>query len=120
LAGRRGASITRLAREVGADRFEHDVEVAGHAEPRAQERNVKLMRTEIMEDRDTAVEQRLDVDELPRPVLFLEDTLANGESIRQDRFRATGEGQVLRAGAAKHSCSNRRYWRLSQPDQDLA
>jgi hypothetical protein len=88
---------------IDADRLEQDVEVARHAEPRAQGRGVELMRAEIVEDRGLIVEQRLDVHELPGPVFLAQDALAERETIRPDRFDMPRTGQILRASGSEHA-----------------
>jgi hypothetical protein len=72
-----------------------------------------------MKDRGAVIEQRLDVDELPRPVPFLEDALAQRKAIWPQGFGTMRAGQVLRAGSAKHALPFGRWWRLIQTDQDL-
>jgi len=91
-----------LALHVGPGRLEHHVEVARDAELCAQRGDVKIPGTQVMEDCGAAVEQRLDVDELPRPVPLLEQTLAECEATRACLLRALRAGQVLRAGQAKY------------------
>ena len=81
-------AIAELAVQVAADRLEHHVEIALDAKPRPQGRDVDLMGTEVVEDRGAAIEQRLDVDELPRPVPLPEDLLTEGETTRPQFFRA--------------------------------
>ena len=83
---------------VGPDRFEYDVEVARHAEPRPQRRGVELMRAEVMKDGGTVIEHRLDVDELPGPVPFPEDPLAERKAVGPHGFGVPGASQVFRAG----------------------
>jgi len=95
-----GVFVRFVGLEVGPGGLEHHVEVAGDAEPRAQRSGVQLVGTKVMEDRGAAVEQRLDVDELPRPIPLLEHTLAESEAIRACLLRALGVGQVLLAGQA--------------------
>ena len=52
-----------------------------------------------MEDRDAAVEQRLDIDELPRPIPFLEHTLTESEATRAYLLRGpSGPGPPGRPG----------------------
>jgi predicted GIY-YIG superfamily endonuclease len=71
-----------LALQVVPDRLEHHVEIALDAKLRAQSRDVKLMWTEVVEDRGAAIEERLNIDELPRPVPLAEDLLTESEATR--------------------------------------
>jgi hypothetical protein len=77
----RGVLAAIVAGIVGPDRFQHDIEVASHSESSAQRGDVKPARSQIMEDCCVFIQQRLDVDELPRPVILLEDALAEREAI---------------------------------------
>jgi len=89
--------------EVGPDGLKHHVEVARDAEPRAERGNVHRLGTKVMEHRGAVIEQRLDVDELPRPIPVLEHTLAESEATRAYLLRSVRAGQVLRAGQAKYA-----------------
>jgi len=82
--------------------LEHHVEVARDTEPRAQRGNLQMRGTKVMEDRGAAIEQRLDVDELPRPIPLLEHVLAEREATRSCLLRAVRSRQVLGAGQAKY------------------
>ena len=78
----------QLALEVVPNRFENHVQIALDAKSRAQRRDVKLMWTEVVENRGTAIEERLNIDELPRPVPFAEDLLTESEATRPQFLRA--------------------------------
>ncbi len=101
LVGRVGIFLLDLG--VGPDRLEDHVEIAGHAEPRPQRRGVEPMGAEVMQDGGTVIEHRFDVDELPGPVPFPEDTLAECEAFRADRFGVPGAYHVIRTGRPDHS-----------------
>ncbi len=77
-----------LALQVVPNRLEHHVEITLDAKPRAQRRDVKLVWTEVVEDRGAAIEERLNIDELPRPVPFAEDLLTEAEATRPQFLRA--------------------------------
>ena len=63
-----------------ADRFEHDIKLAGDAELSEHRRIVRLTRTEVVEHGGISIQQRLDVEELPGPASFFQDVLAAGEA----------------------------------------
>ena len=77
-----------LALQVAANRLEHHVEIALDAKARAQRRDVELMWAEVVEDRGAAIEERLNIDELPRPVPLAEDLLTEAEATRPQFLRA--------------------------------
>jgi hypothetical protein len=72
----------QLALQVVPNRFENHVQIALDAKPRAQRRDVKLMWSEVVEDRGAAIEERLNIDELPRPVSRAEDLLTESKATR--------------------------------------
>ena len=80
------------------------------------------MGAEVLDDRDALFQQRLDVDQVPRPALILEDAPACREAIRPARLGASGSVQVGRAGRADHPLPIDALRRagLVQGDQHLA
>jgi hypothetical protein len=84
-----------VAAQVGPDRLEHDVDVALDTKPRAQKGDVNLVRTEVMQDGRAAIEKGLDIDELPRPIPFLKDSLAEGKTTQSCLFGAARARQVI-------------------------
>ena len=96
IVGRVGVCFLELG--VGPDGLEHDVEVARHAEPCAQRGGVEPMGAEIMQDGGAVVEHRLDVDQLPGPVAFAEDPLAECEAFRPHGLGMPRAIQVFGAG----------------------
>ena len=92
-----------LAVQVVPDRLEHHVDIALDAKPRPQRRDVKLMWTEVVEDRGAAIEERLNIDELPRPVPLAEDSLTEGEATRPQFFRDLRERKIVGTGHAEHA-----------------
>jgi predicted GIY-YIG superfamily endonuclease len=77
-----------LALQVVPNRLENHIQIALDAKSRAQRRDVKLVWTEVVEDRGAAIEERLNVDELPRPVPLAEDLLTEHEATRSQFLRA--------------------------------
>jgi predicted GIY-YIG superfamily endonuclease len=77
-----------LALQVVPNRFENHIQIALDAKSRAQRRDVELMWTEVVEDRGAAIEERLNIDELPRPVPLAEDLLTESEATRPQFLRA--------------------------------
>jgi hypothetical protein len=73
-----------------------------------------------MEDRGATVEQRLDVNEFPGPVRFLEDAPAEPVLIRPEGLGTMGLGSVLRSGESQHPGPLGRSRSFLQADQDLA
>ena len=68
--------IGDLAAEVAADRLENHVEIALDTKSGTQRCDVQLMRTEVMKYGRPAIQQRLDIDQIPRPVPVAENALA--------------------------------------------
>jgi hypothetical protein len=89
--------------DIGSDGLKHHVEVALDAESCSPRRDVEPMRTEVMEDRGAAVEKRLDVDQLPRPISLVEDTLAKRKAIRPRLFRMLRLREIPGIGQAQHT-----------------
>ena len=87
---------------VVADRLENHVEIALNTKPRTQGCDVKPMRTEVMKYRRAAIEQRLDVNQVPRPVSLAEDLLAECEATRAQLLRGPRARQVVGTGHANH------------------
>ena len=86
---------------IGADRLEDDVKIACAADLRAKECQVKITRAEVMNDCGLLIEQRLDVDDLQRPVLLAADSLADLISLGPKLRRAAGIFQVLSTGGTQ-------------------
>jgi hypothetical protein len=95
--------VVDLTAEVGPDRLQHHIDVALDPKTGTQSRDVKLARTEVVEHRGAAIEQRLDVDEVPRPIPLLEDLLTKGKATRPRCFRSPGLRQVICVGHAQHA-----------------
>ena len=98
-------------------------------ETRSQGREVNLGGTEVVKDRRAAIEQRFNVDELPRPVPLPEDALTKGKATWPQFFRIPRSRKVVGAGDAKHCAVNRGRGRKRAPrfllaclqgDQDLS
>jgi predicted RNA binding protein YcfA (HicA-like mRNA interferase family) len=104
-AAARGRCLTQFHRllvdEAGTDLLEQHVELTRNAEPRSYGSHVQLAGTEVQENGCALVQKRLDVDQLTRPILFREDTLAEIEASGFRLVRARGSGQILRRGAAE-------------------
>jgi hypothetical protein len=92
---------------IGADRLEDDVKVASAADLRAKEGEVKITRAEVMNDCGLLIEQRLDVDDLQRPVLLAADSLADLISLGPKLRRAAGIFQVLSTGETQYTGPSR-------------
>ena len=73
---------------LGSHGLEYHFETVGDAEPRAHRTNIQLVRTKVMEDRGAAVEQRLNINELARPISLFEHTLTESEKTRARLLRA--------------------------------
>ena len=72
---RMGVFLREFGTHVRPDRFQHYVHRTFDTEPRPQRRHIDLMRTKVVENRRTAIEKRLDIDELPGPIPLLEYSL---------------------------------------------
>lgn len=83
-----GARFRGRAFQIGADRLEHDVDIVLDAELGPQGRDVDLMGPKVVDDRRTAVEQGLHIDDLPRPVPLLQNLLTEGKPTRPRFCRA--------------------------------
>ncbi len=92
-----------LAVQIVPDRLEHHVDITLDTKPRSQRRNVKLVWAEVVEDRGAAIKERLDVDELPRPVSVAEYSLTEGEASRSQFFRGPCERKIVGTGHAEHA-----------------
>ncbi len=60
--------IGEFAFHIIPDWLENHVEIALHAKSRSQRCEIELMRTEVVDNGRPAIEERLNVDQLPRPV----------------------------------------------------
>jgi hypothetical protein len=92
-----------LAFQVVPDRLEHHVDITFNTKPCAHRRDVKLVWPEVVQDGGAAIQERLDVDELPRPVSLAEDSLTEGEAIRSQFFRGPRERKIVGTGHAEHA-----------------
>jgi hypothetical protein len=93
-------AINGFVPRVASHGLKNHIEIAFHAKPSPQRSHVDLMGTEVMKHRRAAIEQRLDVDERPRPVSLAEDALTEGKTTGS-RFRGVARAhQIVRAGQA--------------------
>jgi hypothetical protein len=99
-----GVIFGEFRANVGPYRLQHHVDAGLHAKSRPQRGCVDLMRAEVIDDCRLPIEQRLDIDEFPRPVAAFENALTSRKlsgTLGQGRFRAC---QIVGASGAKHSC----------------
>jgi hypothetical protein len=80
---------------LAADGFEHDVDFTIDAKSGSQRCMFNLARAQVVEHRRQSVEERLDIEEVPRPVLFLENALTPGKASCSQRVRVFCAGQVF-------------------------
>jgi hypothetical protein len=73
------AAIHCVSRFIASGRLENDIKVVRRPKPCAKFRRIELMRAEVVQDQGMTIQQRLDVDELPRPAKFLENALTELE-----------------------------------------
>jgi hypothetical protein len=88
--------------DVGSDGLEHYVEIAFGTKPSAPRSNVDLMGAEVMKHDRSAVEEWLDVNELPRPFGFVEHVAHLVETVLPRLGRAPFFGQIDSPGQADH------------------
>jgi hypothetical protein len=98
-----GSASRELAVQVAPDWLEHHVDITLDTKPRAQRRNVKLVWSEVVKNRDAAIKERFDVKEFPRPVSLVEDSLTKGEATRTQFCRGPCQRKVVGTGQAKHA-----------------
>jgi hypothetical protein len=69
--------ITRFdAFGLATDRFEEDVKLRSDAESGSDRRFFDLRRAKVVEHDGISIQERLDIEQLPGPISFLEDPLA--------------------------------------------
>jgi hypothetical protein len=83
-------------------RLEHYVEVALDAETRSPRRRIETMRTQVMDHSRPAIQERLDIDQLPRPISQVEHSPAFGEAARPRLKRLPRLLQIRSTGAPEH------------------
>jgi hypothetical protein len=83
-------------------RLEHYVEVALDAETRSPRRRIETMRTQVMDHSRPAIQERLDIDQLPRPISQVEHSPALEEAARPRLERLPRLLQIRSTGEPEH------------------
>jgi hypothetical protein len=69
---------------IATDRLENHVEIALDAKPGAQGRDVDVMWPQVMEHGCAGIEERLDINQRPRPIALAENSFTLGKATRPD------------------------------------